>query len=121
MTPPGLTTRRISRSTATGSGTAEIVYVASALSNSLSPKSSAVASMTLRVTFGMASVCTRSTALSSISCERSMPMRRAVGGYSGRLSPVPMPTSSVTSLGARPSCLTAAARPGAKIQSKMKS
>ena len=35
-----------------------------------------VASMTLRTTFGMASFWARSTALSSISCERSMPVRR---------------------------------------------
>src|SRR2546430_16272949 len=78
--PPGFTTRRISRSTATGSGTAEIVYVATALSNSLSPKSMEVASMTLSVTFGIARLCTRSTALSSISPERSMPVRRHVAG-----------------------------------------
>src|SRR3989442_1949171 len=50
MLPPGLTTRRISRSTPTGSGTALMVYVATAESNSLSPKSMTVASMNLRVT-----------------------------------------------------------------------
>src|SRR5205823_2739236 len=79
-TPPGFTTRRISRRTATGSGTAEIVYVATALSNSSSSKSMDVASMTLSVTFGIASVCTRSTALSSISSDRSIPVRRDAGG-----------------------------------------
>src|SRR5439155_14234205 len=79
-TPPGLTTRRISRRTAIGSGTAEIVYVATALSNSSSSKSMDVASMTLSVTFGIASVCTRSTALSSISSDRSIPVRRDAGG-----------------------------------------
>ena len=36
--------------------------------------------MTLSVTFGIASVSTRSTALSSISCERSMPVSLQVGG-----------------------------------------
>src|SRR2546425_12234103 len=71
-----------------------------------------VASMTLRVTFGIVSVCTRSTALSSISWERSIPVSRTAGGERGRVRPVPMPPPSTRSFGSSLSCLTAGAPPG---------
>ena len=80
MLPPGLTTRRISRSTATGSGTALIVYVATAESNSSSANSMTVASMARSVTLVAPSSSTFSCALRSISSERSMPVSRQRGG-----------------------------------------
>ena len=50
-----------------------------------------------------------------------MPLMRLHFGYSGRLRPVPMPTSSTWWPGRMSHSLTAASRPGWKIQSKTRS
>src|SRR3989337_972669 len=79
IVPPGFTTRLISRSTPSGSGTALITYVASARSNSLSAKSMAEASITLRVTLPTPSSSISSWAFSSILSDRSIPVRQDAG------------------------------------------
>src|SRR3954469_25953835 len=113
ISPSGLHTRCSSRSRRAGSCTTDTTYIATTLSKLPSGKSMACASISCRPsTLVSPRRRTRTRALSSISRERSTPVTRTNGGYSGSERPVPTPTSSTRWPGRHSRTSRTALRPG---------